>query len=132
VKIPQISKLKKKADKIFSELVRRSSANSLGMAVCCSCGKQDFWKDMDAGHYISRKHNAGRYLRENVASQCRSCNRFNEGNKSGYTLFLQNKYGEDIIERLNQLQYQVKHFEVDELQGMIKGWQEELKGLKNV
>jgi len=85
---------------------------------------------MDAGHYVSRNHNTVRYDPRNVHPQCKKCNRFREGNKSGYTLFLHSKYGMETIEELNQAQYQVKRFKVDELQEMIKEWREELRKLR--
>jgi hypothetical protein len=41
-----------------------------------------------------------RYNEINVNAQCRSCNRFDEGNIPAYTLALVKKYGDDIISKL--------------------------------
>lgn len=41
-----------------------------------------------------------RYSETNVNAQCRSCNRFDEGNLVGYMEGLKKKYGEDIIDKL--------------------------------
>ena len=75
---------------------------------------------MDAGHYVSRKHNSIRYYEKNVHAQCRKCNRYDEGNKSGYTRFLQVTYGQTVIALLDELGHKTKQFRVPELQELIK------------
>ena len=112
--------LKQRADTLWSQYVRQSEADSAGYCRCCSCGKAYHWKEIDCGHFISRNHNLGRYKRENCHAQCKKCNRFREGNKAGYAVYLQKQYGPNILEELNQLQYQVKRFTVDELQELIR------------
>jgi len=130
VKIPKLSTVKNKADKIFSEYIRRKNATSFGMCQCVSCGSWHAISECDAGHYISRNHMATRYDERNVHPQCRRCNRFQNGNMSGYSLYMLKHYGETILLELNKLQHTVKKFQVEELQDMIKGWQKELKALR--
>jgi hypothetical protein len=89
----------KKLDKAFSEYIRQKNAED-GICTCISCGKKLPWKEMDAGHYINRKHLALRWNEINVQPQCRACNRFDEGNIPAFGLGLQNKYGEHIIKNL--------------------------------
>jgi hypothetical protein len=122
--------LKKHADVLFSEYIRRKAANHSGMACCCSCLKWYHISNMDAGHYVSRRNNSLRYDERNVHPQCRRCNRFQEGNKAGYTLYLQKKYGPNIIADLNQEQFVVKRFKVHELQALIKDLNAKLKELR--
>ena len=86
---------------------------------------------MDCGHFISRNHNGGRFDERNTNPQCRKCNRFREGNKAGYAVFLQEKYGPQIISELNQLQYTIKRFTPEELQELILKTRENIKGLSN-
>lgn len=131
-KKPSINTLKRKLDELWSQWVRRSRANPDGIVACCSCGRPYPWNEMDCGHFVSRNHNAGRYDPRNTNPQCKKCNRFREGNKAGYAVFLQKKYGPEVIEELNKLQYTIKRFEVDELQAMIRETRDSLKGLSNV
>lgn len=84
---------------------------------------------MDAGHYVSRKHNTTLYHEKNVHAQCRLCNRYDEGNKSGYTIFLERKYGDDmdIVEYLDTLGHQTKQFRPPELLELIAIYKAKLK-----
>jgi len=89
-----------KADKYFSLYIRLRDTDKNGMGRCCSCGNPVFWKKADNGHYVNRKHMALRFSEVNCNIQCIPCNRFDEGNMAGYTRFLENKHGRDIIEKL--------------------------------
>jgi len=91
-------------DKVFSIFIRQRDAVN-GVIKCISCGKLVPWKESDCGHYINRKHMATRYDEQNCNAQCRSCNRFDEGNMHGYANGLRKKYGEDVPEKLF-----IKHF----------------------
>ena len=132
MKTPSVSTLKKRLDRIFSEYIRRRDArtNPNGYVSCCSCGQVAHWKQMDAGHYISRKHNTTRYHPKNVHAQCRQCNRYDEGNKSGYSLFLTRAYGPGIIAALDHLGHQSKRFRAPELLELIAEYRAKLKRLK--
>lgn len=88
------------ADRLFSIYIRLRDSDENGYGRCISCGKIVHWKDADAGHFVNRKHLNLRYDEMNVNLQCRSCNRFDEGNSAGYTQGLIKKYGENIIEVL--------------------------------
>ena len=129
-KKPGVKQLKDRLDRVFSEYIRRRDANANGYAPCCSCGQVAHWKDMDAGHYISRTHNTTRYAEQNVHAQCRHCNRYDEGNKSGYTLFLIRQYGKGIIKTLDNLGHQTKRFRATELQELLDYYRERLKEMK--
>jgi hypothetical protein len=119
-------KLIAKLDKVFSEWVRYSNAPN-GYCTCCTCKALHPPEDMDAGHYISRETKATRWDERNVHPQCRSCNRFKEGKKDEYALFLIKKYGEGILEELNQLKW--KPFRLDDLwlMGQVEYYKEKLK-----
>lgn len=93
--------LKEKLWKIFSEYIRLRDAEWNGYAPCISCGKNAFWKDLDAGHFIAK--NSGDYfyfLEENVHAQCSHCNRFLHGNLLNYRMRLVNKIGQDEVQKL--------------------------------
>lgn len=96
------SKAIREADRLFSIFVRRKDSQA-GIARCVTCGKLDHYKNMDAGHYISRRFMAVRYHPDNVHVQCRTCNRELGGNLEKYKAFMINKYGEAKTERLRIL-----------------------------
>jgi hypothetical protein len=115
-------------DKIFSQYIRlRDRITGTQYVKCISCGKVVDWKESDCGHYVNRKHKSTRWDEKNCNAQCQSCNRFDEGCMSGYTLGLIKKYGSDTIEMLHYKKHQVSklsQFEVDQL---LKYYKEKVK-----
>ena len=67
-----------------------------GFARCISCGKAQHYKDMDAGHYISRRWKPTKYDERNVHAQCVHCNRDLSGNVEEYSI----KLGVELSEEL--------------------------------
>lgn len=90
----------KQADEWFSKYVRLRDADKNGVIRCCACGRLVAWQDADASHFVSRQYLHTRYNEKNVHASCRQCNRFLEGHKEGYSVFLARKYGKDIFEEL--------------------------------
>jgi hypothetical protein len=120
--------LERKLDEVFSKWVRFSNAKK-GYCVCVSCGKIDAPERMDAGHFVDRAHHCLRWDERNVQPQCRHCNRFKEGQKDSYALFLVRKYGANILEELNNQKHNICQFRTLELEEMIKDYKEKLKQL---
>ena len=120
----------RKLDKIFSEFIRLRDSDDNGICRCISCGKPHHWKEMDNGHFISRRHMSLRYSEKNCNAQCRYCNRFDESNFIGYWHGLTDKYGEGTENTL----YAVKHASYKltkfELRVMIDHYTELVKELK--
>ena len=69
-KKPTRSKLVKKLDTVFSQWVRLSNADSKGYCTCITCNKESHWKEIQAGHFQSRKHYSIRWSELNVFPQC--------------------------------------------------------------
>lgn len=124
------SRLIDRLDTIFSEFIRLRDTDKNGTFTCISCGKRLPYKQADCGHYINRKHMSTRYSEKNCNAQCRSCNRFDEGNIQGYRRGLIAKYGESIVLMLEALKNQVNKISVFELQTMIKYYRKEVDRLK--
>lgn len=130
-----VSSLKRTADAVFSELVRRlacSGPEHLPMndsCQCITCKEWFHWKEVDCGHYLGRRYNGTRYDRRNTAPQCRHCNRGESGRIYEYGKYLVSIYGEEIIEELRTLAHSKKRFTIDELKEMIVGWRKELQEL---
>lgn len=132
------STLKGECDQLFSKFIRQRDAKAYhgehpevdpNYVACCSCGDVKRWQDMDAGHFVSRKHNTTRYHPCNVHAQCRPCNRGNRGNITGYSLFMVEQYGTDGIKELDELSKQLKQFRKSELLELAEDIKEMLKGI---
>ena len=93
-----ISKLKKKLDAIFSKYIRLKNADSNGYNYCFTCNKFDHYKNLQNGHFISRKYLSTRFDEQNCAPQCPKCNIFCFGEQY---LFGQ-KLGKDLAESLQE------------------------------
>jgi hypothetical protein len=113
-----------KLDSIFSKYIRlRYSKNEI--AECVTCGKQDHWKKLQAGHFISRKHYATRYDEDNVQVQCSGCNVFRYGEQYLFSKYL----GADLSEELLMKSRKIQKFSDSELLDMIELYNEKVNNL---
>lgn len=119
--------LVKDLDKVFSLYIRQRDTGAFGTFICCSCGKRKIFEQSDAGHFINRRWMATRWREDNVHGQCRSCNRFDEGNAVGYTMFMIDKYGRDHVEYLQGLKNAGQKFTTTELELMIQDYKNRIK-----
>jgi len=119
---------KAKLDKVFSEYIRKRDTKN-GVFRCISCARLLPYEQADCGHYINRQHMATRFDEMNCNAQCRHCNRFSEGNMSGYRFGLVKKYGEQKVVLLESKKNSVRKFSDFEFQVLIKYYKEEIKKL---
>lgn len=125
------SKLIEKLDNVFSMFIRlRDSTN--GTFRCISCGRLLPFEQADCGHYINRKHMSLRFSEKNCNAQCRSCNRFDEGNIQGYRRGLIAKYGESTVILIEAMKNETNKLSVFELEYMIDYYRKEVKRLKEI
>lgn len=120
---------KDKLDRIFSQYIRLRDADQNGYIRCISCGKIVFWKEADNGHFINRKHMSLRFSETNCNAQCRSCNRFDEGNMTGYNLGMIKKYGQQTVDLLIISKNKANKISNIEYKILIKHYQQEVKRL---
>src|SRR3990167_754356 len=105
-KIITITKLKHKADTVFSIWIRNRDKE------CFTCGSR---QNLQCGHYVSRSHNSTRYDEENCHAQCIGCNVFKSGNMAEYS----HQLGWKLCEKL-LLKGKILHqFTRQELQAII-------------
>lgn len=96
----KFSTLQVKADGFMSQYIRQKFAVD-GYCNCVSCKRSFHWKDMDCGHFIPKKRaSILRWVEENVAPECRDCNRFDEGHLIGYYEWMLDMYGKEKIDEL--------------------------------
>lgn len=111
-KKPLRKNIVKQLDTVFSQYIRQRYAKS-GIAICVTCGKQDEWKKLQAGHFMSRRHYSTRWDEDNVQVQCYGCNVMNQGQQFLYSKYL----GEEMsITLLNKSREIVKFADVDLLE----------------
>lgn len=121
-------KLKVKLDRVFSQYIRlRDMMPGTTLFRCISCGLVKPISQADCGHYINRSHMSTRFSEKNCNAQCRHCNRFDEGNMSGYRHGLVNKIGENAVLLLESQKNEVRKYSDFEYEALIKHYQGEIK-----
>jgi hypothetical protein len=94
----------KKLDTVFSIYIRRRYAKD-NIAECVTCGKQDHWKNLQAGHFMSRKHYATRWDEEgNVQVQCMACNVYRYGEQYKFSKYLGETKADALLVKSRQIQ----------------------------
>lgn len=91
------------ADKWCSRYARIKDAwqsNGVLVAKCITCGRIKECKEIECGHYVSRKDIGTRYSNLNTHAQCTYCNRWKHGESEKYALYLNERYGIGTSERL--------------------------------
>jgi len=124
-----VAKLKKKYWTVFSRFIRLRDADKWGMCKCCTCGSRKVWKQMQAGHFISRVHSAVLFNEKNVHAQCVGCNMFKQGNPQNYWLFMEEKYGRKVIDELMEMRAKIRRFKATELEEWIQSTSKEVERL---
>lgn len=107
IRLPRGSKpvsvkaLKKKAWDAFSKFIRQRDADENGNVKCCTCPNIKHWKEMQAGHFVSRVYESVFFDENNVWSQCPGCNMPpNNGRPILFARFLDEKYGAGAADRI--------------------------------
>jgi 5-methylcytosine-specific restriction endonuclease McrA len=112
-------------DKVFSEYIRRRYAKN-GIAECVTCGKKDHWKNLQAGHFMSRKHYATRWDEENVEVQCMACNVYRYGEQYLFAKHLGEEKADELLAK-SRTMVKLKDWE---LQDMIEIYKKKLLELE--
>lgn len=95
--------------------------------VCISCGKKDHWRNTDAGHYIPKTAGLSTYFDErNVNCQCTRCNRWMHGNLSAYAVAMRKKYGDNILEELDEQRKVVRKISTEEYKKLVEEYKNKL------
>lgn len=123
---PSRKTLIKKADKVFSEYIRRRYTNDNGITECYTCGKKDHWKELQCGHFMSRKHYSTRWNETNCQVQCAGCNVFRYGEQYKFGRNLDIEFGNGTADDLHQLSRQIVKYDNHDLIEMIKHYEKKL------
>jgi hypothetical protein len=130
-----ISKLKKELDKWFSLYIRLRDADELGFIQCFTSGRYYHYKNIHAGHFMSRKCLSTRFCEVNVQPQSIGDNLFGQGQQYKFGLNLDAKYGEGTAEDLQIKSRQTQKFsriDYEDKIGYYKDLVEKLKKEKGI
>lgn len=122
-KKPTVAKLKKDADKYYSQATRYRFAEKRGdtwYAKCITCGVDKPIKQLQCGHFMSRRHNILRYRDENTAAQCYGCNVMSQGRQYEFAIAIDDLYGEGTAKALHKESKRLHTFTIEELQSIIQ------------
>lgn len=125
-----ISKLKKELDKFFSLYIRLRSADDLGFVMCFTSGRYYHYKDIHAGHFMSRKCLSTRWCETNVQPQSVADNLFAQGRQYQFGKELDFKYGKGTAEKLQFQSKQTLKLSRADYEEKITYYKEAVKNLK--
>ena len=125
--------LKKKVWKEFATYIKLRDCLAMTgqpeFGICYTCGKPQHVSELQAGHFISGRHNAGLFSEKGVHAQCRKCN-FDGGHVLEYRRRIVFQYGEGVDVALEEEARQTKKFTIEELQGLLEKYQQKTRDLK--
>jgi len=93
------SKIIRKLDQLFSIIVRYQNSFD-GQNTCYTCGKILPIKELQCGHYLSRRYFGTRWNFDNARPQCYSCNVIKQGNLTIFEQKLRNEIGDEKFNSL--------------------------------
>lgn len=118
-----------KLDRVFSQYVRLRVCDEYGFADCFTCKTRRHWKEVDAGHFITRSKFATRWDPVNVQFQCKRCN-MNGGHQYEFGRNLDATFGEGTAEELYLKSQHRAGYSNEDLQAMIALYSKELRELE--
>ena len=125
-----ISKLKKELDKWFSLYIRLRDATDEGLVQCFTSNRVYHYKNIHAGHFMSRKRLATRWCESNVQPQSAADNLFGQGEQFKFGLNLDAKYGDGKAEELQIKSRQTLKMTRVDYEDKISYYKEAVKNLK--
>jgi hypothetical protein len=120
-----------KLDRIFSRFTRMKHADNDGQVSCVTCGKQDHWKNVHAGHFVKRQHMSLRWDERNVMPQCCKCNLYMGGRQDDYAAYIVNEYGHATFADLIAKKHETKKWTRPELEELIATYSERVRMLES-
>ena len=123
-------KLIKDLDVWFSRYIRLKYSDSRGYCRCISCGKVYFWKEIQNGHYMSRRYMSTRFSEDNCRPQGVECNIFNQGAIQMYRRALIKEIGEQRVDLIEvRARQENKNWSLFELKQLIEYYKKEVEKL---
>lgn len=116
---------KKTCDQWFSKYIRIRDANHNGLCKCITCDTVKHWKEMDAGHFQSRRYMATRYEEKNCHAQCQRCNQYGAGEQYLHGQAINLLYGKGTAEKIVMKSNFIQKMTKNELMELARYYQQE-------
>lgn len=98
--LPTKTKLRQKADSVFSTFIRLRDSNKQWIVVCPLCWSKLPRKKSQNMHFIKRSCRFYRYDECNCVAGCYRCNVILNWNYIEYTRYMQRKYGIEFVDNM--------------------------------
>lgn len=128
-KKPSRKQIVSKLDAVFSKYIRHKYAVG-GVVECYTCGVKKPIKEMQNGHFISRRHYATRWSELNCKPQCYGCNVGAQGRQYEFGLHLDADYGPGTAEEILFESRKITKYTDNELLEKIEHYSKLLKKLE--
>ncbi len=129
-----VAKVKKDVWVVFSRYIRlRDCLKTTGCAswgLCITCEKRYHFKLLQAGHFISGRHNANLFSERGTHAQCYNCNINLRGNTLEYRRQIIEMYGEGADLELEAENKKDKKFTIPDLKELEASLLEKIKLLE--
>ncbi len=129
-------KAKDRAWKACSAYIRSKecleTTNTPDWGICCSCNSWKHIKDLQAGHYIGGRRDNILFIDDIIHIQCIGCNYYKQGNYLEYKKYMINRYGEEKVERLENMKWIKKSLSLLELKALEQDYKNKLRELRHV
>lgn len=120
-KLKTTTSLENKLWTLFSIFIRKRDAIIDDEYIkCVTCGKVKHWKQVDAGHWITRGCKATKFDERNVHAQCKQCNKWGSGKPAIHENKIIEMYGVEVRDELLELSKTTRHFNRYELEELIE------------
>jgi hypothetical protein len=123
------AKLKKELDAVFSKYIRWYFADANGYVECYTCGQVKPVKQMQNGHFQSRRSTSTRFEINNCRPQCVKCNMFEQGQQYLFGQKLKAEIGAEAVEEIIALSRKSVKYSKADLEYLIDLYKQKLKDL---
>ena len=130
-KADSIGVLTKKLDRIFSVFVRLSGTREGGSCACFTCAKVLHWREIQCGHFQSRRYYSTRFHELNCKPQCYGCNIGLSGNQYTFGVNLDKLHGKGTADSMVAQSKMQTKFTSEEMKYMIENYEQEVAKLRN-
>lgn len=131
IRSKNLSSAKKTCDEWFSRYIRIRDANHNELCKCITCNTIKHWKEMDCGHFQSRRFSATRWHEQNAHAQCQNCNKYQAGEQYRHGLEINALYGEGTAEHLEQLARSIHKYNKVQIMELAQYFKQEAEELAN-
>lgn len=133
--------IKEKCEVLFSKVIKLrdclETTNSPHFGRCCTCNELFADALAEAGHWLPGRHPSVQFEMNNCHFQCLLCNRAPVGSSrakevaEAYDKFMLQKYGQEIMDELRELDKQVLQIKEFQYKAMLDQFKVIYKNLQN-